>query len=560
MVNPANDNLYSPRNAVLQNQELLVNIFLFTVQTPVGQCLEKNVLRNGRMQLRDLALTCKAFKDPALNGLWAYLDSLLPLVKLLPNLQTLDNAYYFYGFIADDSPFRLYSRKVRILELKTPPMCSIPSPNGPGEPTISSHLLLYLVKELAGAPMLPALQTLTVRNHSLPMAMDFFSVLPFLCSGSLQTVSLYGGAFSNPMFTGCCFPTMSHQLRSLKVFDFKCTSKDVGASICDSILQISTLEVLSLEVPETVGILPGTLLRMVKTLKNLVALNLDVHFQHHQVTEPYFQQGATDLGLSLKLQSVTITSRAPNRFCPCIPRFLLERVTRVDMRLPRRTIVSDPEAFTAVAHTLSEIPTLKGLRISSRHTVIKNTATLLPIFERLSLRDIRIEVPFYSQEPSLSPLIQEAFKQPRRNTLRRFYLAHTPSGPAAADEGITLTCLEQVAKHAIGLETLSVILRPSFCETTPGGLKLGDWLASLRTAGSPSSSTLRVLTVYDAKDPSVAMTFEQANHLAQIIDVLFPSLVCIKPFRDEARAYWTQRWEFIENLRSVAQATRFPVT
>jgi hypothetical protein len=39
------------------------------------------------------ALTCKDFLDVALDALWGELDSMVPLLKLLPGLQFEDDAY-----------------------------------------------------------------------------------------------------------------------------------------------------------------------------------------------------------------------------------------------------------------------------------------------------------------------------------------------------------------------------------------------------------------------------------------------------------------------------------
>ena len=39
------------------------------------------------------ALTCKDFLEVALDALWEKLDSLVPLLKLLPTLQIEDDAY-----------------------------------------------------------------------------------------------------------------------------------------------------------------------------------------------------------------------------------------------------------------------------------------------------------------------------------------------------------------------------------------------------------------------------------------------------------------------------------
>ena len=46
-----------------------------------------------RRCLFNAALTCKDFLDEALDALWEKLDSMLPLLKLLPALQVEDDTY-----------------------------------------------------------------------------------------------------------------------------------------------------------------------------------------------------------------------------------------------------------------------------------------------------------------------------------------------------------------------------------------------------------------------------------------------------------------------------------
>lgn len=43
--------------------------------------------------LLDAALTCRTFRDPALNVLWRSLDTLLPLLKLLPSFKLVNGVY-----------------------------------------------------------------------------------------------------------------------------------------------------------------------------------------------------------------------------------------------------------------------------------------------------------------------------------------------------------------------------------------------------------------------------------------------------------------------------------
>ena len=49
--------------------------------------------KKNRWYLFNAALTCKDFLDVALDALWKELDSLVPLLKLLPALQIEDGAY-----------------------------------------------------------------------------------------------------------------------------------------------------------------------------------------------------------------------------------------------------------------------------------------------------------------------------------------------------------------------------------------------------------------------------------------------------------------------------------
>ena len=50
-------------------------------------------IKKKRRYLLNVALACKDFLDVALDALWEELDSLLPLLKLLPALEFKNNAY-----------------------------------------------------------------------------------------------------------------------------------------------------------------------------------------------------------------------------------------------------------------------------------------------------------------------------------------------------------------------------------------------------------------------------------------------------------------------------------
>ena len=75
---------YDRERLFLKNPDLMAMTF--------SHLQVKNDKKNRRC-LFNAALTCKDFLDIALDALWERLDSLLPLLKLLPALQVEDGAY-----------------------------------------------------------------------------------------------------------------------------------------------------------------------------------------------------------------------------------------------------------------------------------------------------------------------------------------------------------------------------------------------------------------------------------------------------------------------------------
>jgi hypothetical protein len=54
--------------------------------------------RTSKQNLLWAALTCKAFLEPALDRLWRTLDSLFPLLKILPSFTQSDGTYVSFLF------------------------------------------------------------------------------------------------------------------------------------------------------------------------------------------------------------------------------------------------------------------------------------------------------------------------------------------------------------------------------------------------------------------------------------------------------------------------------
>ena len=75
---------------------------IFVNQNILGVILKHfehdNCLEATRKNLCFAALTSKAFLEPAMNSLWSSLDSLMPLLNLLPSFAPTNNVYVSQSF------------------------------------------------------------------------------------------------------------------------------------------------------------------------------------------------------------------------------------------------------------------------------------------------------------------------------------------------------------------------------------------------------------------------------------------------------------------------------
>jgi len=79
-------------NLVLENPEILQSIF--------EQFYDQNEDHGSRSQVQtrkfllSASLTCRAFFEPAMDAMWRYLDSLLPILRVIPTLKRGGNGHY----------------------------------------------------------------------------------------------------------------------------------------------------------------------------------------------------------------------------------------------------------------------------------------------------------------------------------------------------------------------------------------------------------------------------------------------------------------------------------
>jgi len=76
---------------IFENQDILGVIFEHFKHDQSLEATRKN--------WRLAALASKAFLEPAMNSLWSSLDSLMPLLKLLPSFVLINNVYVSRRFL-----------------------------------------------------------------------------------------------------------------------------------------------------------------------------------------------------------------------------------------------------------------------------------------------------------------------------------------------------------------------------------------------------------------------------------------------------------------------------
>lgn len=503
----------------------------------------------GRMQLRDAALACKAFKGPALACLWTYLDSLIPLVKVLPNVQLVGNTYSFHGHIPDDCALREFARHIRVIDLRATPL----TPERTA-PTVSPHVYVLMAKELEGKPLFPALRKVYVQAQA--DLTNELAALPLIFAPSVESVTFSGSSIGQPFFASYCFPLAVKEMGSLKHLALKHETLDVPASVINAIGELQTLETLDIQLPGSSQITPDSLVKVGQKLKTLTDLTLDIHFPGHRVAEQAFSV-AQGHGIFPGLRTARVFSRDTHGPCSCIPPSILSRATTLAIVISAPVV--DVNHFASYVEAMKTSPSIKSLELISGGNfgpiVIDDLEHLLPFFgPELALQSLKFGDMYLSTKPDIAfPFLQlcrqlstlsETPWSIRSLTLPAF---STPI-PDTFFQRSSVNIFPIIAKY-FNLESLSL----SVTSTAKQASELLDFERSRKRP----KSKLRYLTIRDCRG-SAAFTAQEYDDIAQLLDLCFPNLESMKPYADSdiEEAYWKQHWWFIERLRKMYQKLR----
>ncbi|KAF9484254.1 hypothetical protein BDN70DRAFT_825915 [Pholiota conissans] len=461
-----------------------------------------------RRTLLRLALTCKAFLEPALDRLWRSLDSLFPLLKILPAFGKSDGTYVLRGTIseADWARFDWYARRIRKFSYM----------RDPDSLDIAMHVYFRLA-QLCSSPILPSLRHLQCPSTSQG---DFLiSGICLFLSPSLQTLEFENISSVEDKLCGTALYTLFSDGAQMEkiVLRGRGLSKDT-LSLAIRFEGLRELELqgmglsLDMQILEEIGKLPW-----------LVDLAID--FTNSSIT-PLDK----DIGLR-DLKSLMITASIPfvQAFLPHILTTTLETFVAV-----APSTSADKKEFLEdiVSRWKDTLRRIALVHQQEENVEELNLSVLSPLLPLRKLTYLRIEG--YAMELTDNNIENFARAWPDMITLLLPFISSGHPRP-------TITSLRTLARMLPGLRHLRI------------PLNTGD-LPPFVSTGEPHSPVheLHTLTIASADDP---WELRDLLHLARHIDYFFPRLRYVYPYE----AHDVDRWVQVHEMIQMYQAVRHEV-
>ncbi|KAF9041383.1 hypothetical protein BJ165DRAFT_1530113 [Panaeolus papilionaceus] len=253
------DKLPSTQEEVLHNADLVLAIFGF--MTVNGLMKHEDALPI-RKSLYAAAMTCKAFKEPALDMLWSVIPSLVPLFRLLPSFMTYENIYMLHYMEDKDwKVFDSYAKRVREIAFQTYPSSS------PLNLPVSPHVLIQLFcLRQDSSTTFPGLKTIRIPSD-VKVDENYILMLP---TRHMETIEFNDERYYSRQLLPSLFTFLSQKTPYLRHL----TLRGQYPVTIDPISQFSRLISLELLLPMTYVNTP--FLKRIGSMEHLKNLSLHV--------------------------------------------------------------------------------------------------------------------------------------------------------------------------------------------------------------------------------------------------------------------------------------------
>ncbi|KAH9474473.1 hypothetical protein JR316_0012932 [Psilocybe cubensis] len=481
--------------------------------------------KQNRRKLCSLAVMCKSFMVPALDQLWRSLDSLFPLLKLLPAFKMTDGTWVLRGKVTEQewARFNWYAQRVRRFTYN----------RDPPELDIALHTYFRLA-QLHPEPLFPNLHILQADFLVSGICLFFCDSLreltldtlteveDKLCGTVLDSLSEIGARLQKIVLNGIGLSRdtvrMVLNFDSVRHLELEGMGQAINMEILEGICALQNLSFLAIDFKNSILLLPElqTLMAMGDTgfwLRGLRTLTISgpLHFSIMFVR---------------RIASQNLEVLISYTYAPLAPAHSPSAGEKQDFI----EMVAEKWKNTLTHFEFQLFPALPLTEENDVPTEELSTSALTPL---LSLRGLKyLRFLGYVMEISDEEICRCARAWPE---LTVFILPYGMPGRPRP----TVAALAMLAKYTPKLKYLTISL-----QTTGRRFDAGPF------ANDPGlRHNLHTLTVVNPSDDAWELT--DALHFARHIDHFFPNLVSLASFRTVDEAKWSQVYDIIRMYQSV---------
>ncbi|KAF6743538.1 hypothetical protein DFP72DRAFT_1079944 [Ephemerocybe angulata] len=410
--------------------------------------------------------------------------------------------------------------------------------------------IAWLGQQLKGVPLMPGLRRICFSDPKSDTV--YMGLLPLVLSPSIETVEFTGAFLSEDIFNSYALPLVCSTVRSIRHLTLHDENTVSHPALWESLpteLAKLQLQSLTLRFPNNPTLTPAFLSQIGRKLEHLTSLILDIHTPSHGPS-------AEELSKVLfpSLTTLELVNRSNCNVCQCYPRFLLQQATSMSFHLSTNALEND--TFAATVETLSTVQPLREVRMHGNFTI--NVGPLLPFLRTLNLESFRLDNAHIGVEDSngqdVTQLIDAAYDndgQKRKRCLQEFTTPLRVWSNAVGDIGISISSLVHIARHARGLQRISLTLNSAAYGSDHKTLAsiIDSWIAP------DTPSTILHLDIYDRRSKST-FTSAECRDLARLLDTIFPELESLTMVKGRPTTQWDEDWETIEENRRMRKALR----